>query len=78
MRTKNEELLNNILNFIDDEFCKSGKTPTMREIANKFNITSACVCKYIAEMENRGLLSNNGGSRGVSTKKMQKFCVWNT
>ncbi len=75
MRTKNEELINSILNYIDDEFCKSGRTPTMREIAKEFNITSACVCKYVAEMENRGLLSNDGSSRGISTKKMQKLAL---
>ena len=76
MRSKNEELLKNMLDFIDDTFCKFGKTPTMREIAKKFNITSPCVCKYIAELENRGLLSNNGRSRGITTKKMQKLNLY--
>ena len=75
MRSKNEELIKNILDYIDNEFCKTGRTPTMREIATGFNITSACVCKYIAEMEKRGLVSNNGSSRGVSTKKMQKLAL---
>lgn len=73
MRTKNEELIKDMLDYIDYVFCKSAQTPTMREIASKFGITSACVCKYIAEMEKRGLLSNSGNSRGITTKKMQKL-----
>jgi repressor LexA len=75
MRKKNEELITNILQFIDDEYCRLGKSPTMREIASKFNVTSACICKYIAEMEKRGLVSNNGTGRGISTKKMQKLAL---
>lgn len=73
MRTKNQELMTNMINFIDSEYQKNGSAPTLREIASEFNITSACVSHYLTEMEEKGLIENNGKARGVKTSKMQSI-----
>lgn len=72
MRTKNQHLIENIIAYINEQFSLTSKAPTMREIASEFNVSSACVWKYIKEMNEKGLVSNSGEYRGIKTKKMQK------
>ena len=72
MRTKNIELMNKIIEFVDSEYSKKGRTPTMQDIAIKMQITKGCVSNYIREMSVRKLIVNNGGSRGIMTKTMLK------
>ena len=72
MRTKDKELMNKMLNYINDSFEKTGRTPTYREIAKEFSITSGCVSNYIKEMAEKNMLENSSGSRGIRTLKMQK------
>ena len=72
MRTKDKELMNKMLNYINDNFEKTGRTPTYREIAKEFSITSGCVSNYIKEMAEKNMLENSSGSRGIRTLKMQK------
>ena len=73
MRSKNSELMNNIVEFINREYFDSGRTPTMQEIATAFGISKGCVSNYIAEMHEKGMLENSGTCRGVRTKKMEKL-----
>ena len=72
MRTKNAELMNKMLDYINNNFEKTGRTPTYREIAKEFSITSGCVSNYIKEMAEKNMLENSTGSRGIKTLKMQK------
>ena len=72
MRTKNAELMNKMLDYINSNFEKTGRTPTYREIAKEFSITSGCVSNYIKEMAEKNMLENSSGSRGIRTLKMQK------
>ena len=72
MRTKNAELMNKMLDYINSNFEKTGRTPTYREIAKEFSITSGCVSNYIKEMAEKNMLENSSGSRGIKTLKMQK------
>lgn len=72
MRSKNQELMKDIVDFIDDYHRDNFTTPTMREIASKFNITTACVSKYIAEMQDRGMLEHTKGKSGIKTASMNK------
>ena len=72
MRSKNEDLMKQIVDFVDDRYKSTGRVPTYREIGNKFCIASSCVSNYIKEMQKRGLISNQAGSRGIVTQKMQK------
>ena len=73
MRTKNQELMTKMINFIDSEYQKNGSAPTLREIASEFNITSACVSHYLTEMKEKGLIQSNGKSRSIKTSKMQSM-----
>ena len=72
MRTKDKELMKKMLNYINDSFEKTGRTPTYREIASEFSITSGCVSNYIKEMAKNNMLENSSGSRGIRTLKMKK------
>ncbi len=73
MRSKNPELMQKIIEYINSEYSDNGRTPTLQEIANAFEISKACVSNYIAEMENRGMLENDGSCRGIRTKMMNKL-----
>lgn len=64
--------MNKMLNYINDNFEKTGRTPTYREIAKEFSITSGCVSNYIKEMAEKNMLENSSGSRGIRTLKMKK------
>lgn len=73
MRSKNPELMKSIVDYINKEYFDNGVTPTMQEIANAFGISKACVSNYIAEMQEKGMLENNGSCRGVRTEMMGKL-----
>ena len=73
MRSKNSDLMKSIVEFINKEYFDNGVTPTMQEIANAFGISKGCVSNYIAEMQEKGLLENNGSCRGIRTKMMEKI-----
>ena len=72
MRTKSTTLLDNIASFIDKEQSVKGRAPTLQEIANEMKIAKSSASNYVAELTKRGLLFNNGGSRGLMTQKMMK------
>lgn len=73
MRSKNQELMTKMIEFIDSEYLKNGVAPTLREIASEFNITSACVSHYLTEMKEKGIIQSNGKSRSIKTMKMQNM-----
>lgn len=72
MRSKSADLMKQMLGYINSTYETTGRTPTYREIANEFSITSACVSNYIKEMTERNMLVHTSGSRGIKTVKMQK------
>ena len=72
MRTKNLDLMEQILKFIDNSYSINGRSPTIREIADALQISKSCVGEYLNEMERKNLVKNNGGSRGIMTMKMAK------
>lgn len=72
MRSKNPELMDKIVGFIDEQYRLKGKVPTMRAIGEKLNISKSCVSNYIAEMKERGLVEHNAGWYGIKTKGMSK------
>lgn len=72
MRTKNLDLMEQILKFIDNSYSINGRSPTIREIADALQISKSCVGEYLNEMERKNFVKNNGGSRGIMTMKMAK------
>mgnify|MGYP001851965194 FL=1 len=72
MRTKNNALMEKIIEFIEKSYSISGRSPTIREIADALQVSKSCVGEYLNEMEKRKLVQNAGGSRGIITLKMAK------
>lgn len=70
MRSKNTELMTKMIDFIDNFYLENGTTPTFREIASNFNITSACVSHYVTDMKAKGLIQSSSKSRSIKTTKM--------
>ena len=71
MQHKSLGLMKDIVDFIDLDYARKGRVPTMQEIANQFNISKGCVSKYIKDMADKDLIKYEGGSRGLVTKSMQ-------
>lgn len=74
MRYKDNDLLNNILSYINEKRLEENYCPTMQEIATKFGVTKGTVCNYMAELEARGLLERKkeNGRFNVSTAQTNK------
>ena len=72
MRTKNEETIQQIVNYINDKYFNENIIPSVQEIADKVGMHKSNVSRYLVEMEERGLISRNGSFYGISTPKMQK------
>ena len=73
MRIKNQQLMRNIIDFIDREYLTKGVAPTLREIATEFGITSACVSHYLTDMKKKGLIQSTKKSRSIRTTRMQSI-----
>lgn len=72
MQHKNANLMQGIVDFVDSEYRTKCRTPSMSEIAEKLNMTKSCVSQYVAEMVEKGMIVNKGGSRGLITPTMRK------
>ena len=72
MRHKNEELMEQMITYINDVYFQTGHSPSYREIANHFSITPACVSNYVNEMESRKMLSYSKQSRSIVTDMIRK------
>ena len=72
MRTNKEELMSEIVKFIDSKYEETEKIPSIREIADGLNIPKSSIARYLNEMTEKGLIENNGGYRGVRTLNMSK------
>lgn len=72
MRTKNLDLMNNIVEFVNQEYYSCGKTPSMQEIADNFHISKSLVFYYIKDMKEKGLIDYDGSARGIKTPSMEK------
>jgi len=72
MRTKSQANIERIAEFIESQYRITGRTPTLREIASQMQMSLGNVKNYLDEMEEKGLITNCGGSRGLMTNKMIK------
>ena len=73
MRTNKDELMNDIVEFIDKKYQESEKIPSIREIADGLNIPKSSIARYLNEMTEKGIIENNGGFRGIRTSNMAKI-----
>lgn len=72
MRTKNEDIIKEILDFINKTFFQDREVPSVKEIANHIGLAKSSASRYLSEMEARGLIRKSGTFYGLETKAMQK------
>jgi len=73
MRSKNPELKNKIIDFVNEVYRIEKITPTVRRIADALNISKSCVSNYINEMKREGLIQKNDGWYGIKTNMINSL-----
>lgn len=69
MRTKNPEYFAAIGAFVERYIDENGVSPSIREIAAGTGLSRSNTANYVACMREQGLLDDNGGHRGLSTRE---------
>lgn len=72
MRTKNQEWMNAIEEFINDYADEYGRAPTIKEIADGVNMSRANVGRYMMEMREKGIIDYSGHSGATVLKYDQR------
>lgn len=72
MRTKNEDTLKEILDFINSWYFQNNDYPTLMQIADNLNIGTTTAHRYVAELINRGEISKNSRYGHLQTKEISK------
>lgn len=68
MRSKSQELVQAIVDFIDNYKDAYGSSPSTHEIADSLNISTSSVSRYLIYMKENGIL-NFEGHRNIITKR---------
>lgn len=71
MRSKNKELKQNILTFVEEYYFRYHTSPSTTEIANGLGISRSTAFRYLNEMSNEGLLQYRSGE--ILTAKIRKY-----
>jgi len=66
MRSKSNEIIEKILEYINECRESDGGCPSLQEIAGRVGIAKSSASRYIAEMKERGLISGDG-RRNIKT-----------
>ena len=72
MRTKNQETILNILEYINGQFFTEREIPSVQEIATNFGIAKSSASRYLSEMERQGLITRDNTHYSIETLKMKK------
>ena len=72
MRTKNEETILSIIEYINEKFLTNREIPSTQEIADHIGIAKSSVSRYMSEMEARGLITRSNNHYSIETLKMKK------
>ena len=71
MRTKDPELMKQILEYIEDYYIDHNVSPSTTRIAEQMGISRGTAHKYLVEMDERGMLSYQG--RNITTARTEKM-----
>ena len=71
MRTKDPELMKQILEYIEDYYIDHNASPSTTRIAEQMGIGRGTAHKYLVEMDERGMLSYQG--RNITTARTEKM-----
>lgn len=72
MRSKNEETILNIIEYVNEQFFTRREVPTVQEIADYIGIAKSSASRYLTEMAERGLITKNSSHYSIETVKMKK------
>lgn len=72
MRSKNENTLNAILEFINGYYFENNDYPTLSLIAEELEIGTTTAHRYVTELINRGEIEKNNRFRSLQTKEISK------
>lgn len=72
MRSKNENTLNAILEFINGYYFDNNDYPTLSLIAEELEIGTTTAHRYVTELINRGEIEKNNRFRSLQTKEISK------
>lgn len=78
MRSKNQEIMQEIVSYINNTFMDTHIVPSLQEISDRVGLSKGTVSKYIAAMEERGIIERTSSRRGIMTlliSKMRNFHV---
>lgn len=70
MRTKDEALMQEIVDSIDEFYAQKGRTPTVRELGDIVGISHTTIIRYLQDMNERGMLEYDGGR--IMTERIAK------
>ena len=71
MRSKDPELMDRICRYVENCVMKRGASPSTADIGEALGISKATAYRYLVEMNERGLISYDGGA--ISTEKIVKM-----
>ena len=78
MRSKNEDTLKAILNFINDWYFRYNDYPTLMQIGEELHICTTTAHRYVTELVNRGEISKNNRYGNLQTKEITKSVAKNS
>jgi len=73
MRTKSQQLMNEISAYVDQYYNERHTVPSVNEIARGVGVAKATSYRYLVAMNELGMLRYDGASRTIVTKMISKF-----
>ena len=80
MRSKDQDLLNSIQQFIESYCDRNGYGPTTREVGSQFNISGMSANRYMIELERQGRITRGrvgyeSNSLAMSDREMRSIAI---
>lgn len=60
MKKKNESHYINIIDFVNNYYCKHDRSPSTREIAESINVSRPTVQRYLRDLKEKGIIEYDG------------------
>lgn len=71
MRSKNKDLMFDMVNYVNEFYRDNNKAPTIRRIAERFNLAKSSVQRYLVSMSESGMIEYRNGV--ILTDYINKF-----
>lgn len=70
IRKRDPEVMKRISSFVEEFFFEYHQSPSLQKIAAAVGISKATACRYVVEMDDKGMLDYDG--KNIETRSMQK------